>query len=82
MNGSAFGVVPAVAPVVQMAPEAIRTVEQRQEAIIRNTTALQEAALDDMTEAGLKHMQGLIDQIGVDLAYCRLAANHGGKTGT
>lgn len=51
--------------------DSFRTVEQRQADIIRNTTALQEAALEDMTEEGHAFMASLIEQIGADLSYCR-----------
>lgn len=51
--------------------DSFRTVEQRQADIIRNSTALQEAALEDLTEEGFVFMESLIEQIGADLSYCR-----------
>lgn len=61
---------PAMAGVV-VGIDSFRTVEQRQADIIRNSTALQEAALEDLTEEGFVFMESLIEQIGADLSYCR-----------
>jgi len=56
---------------VEIVAEVTTSLEQRHQRMIRNGADLQDALLEDLTTEGLNAISGLIDQIGVDLAYCR-----------
>jgi hypothetical protein len=83
MTGS-VEVMATTAPAMRRAAglQASKSAEQRQRDLIRNTAALSEAALEDMTDETIDQMEDLLQQVQADFNYYRRLSGKEVSTGT
>jgi hypothetical protein len=82
MNGVITQLVPQAVVEIVVVPEVGETFAERHEKMIRTSADIQEALLDEPTDKGLSFIQVLVDQIAVDLSFCRSQVSQEARTGT